>query len=137
MDDVLAGGCHCGAVRYEARGQPFHASICHCEDCRRVTGAPCVAWFSVARDGFRVVRGTMRLYASSPKAERGFCGDCGTSLTFAEHGLPGEIDVATASLDDPARVPPVAHLRVARKLPWLRFADGLPIYPGTRADGVE
>ncbi|WP_424134199.1 GFA family protein [Roseomonas chloroacetimidivorans] len=133
---VLAGGCHCGKLRYEARGTPFHPTICHCVDCRRVAGAPCVAWFSVARNQFRITSGEMRRYASSPRAERGFCGDCGTPLTFAAHELPGEIDVTTASLDDPGKVPPADHTRTARRLRWMRFADGLPAYPGTRAEGM-
>ena len=135
MDGVLMGGCHCGAVRYEARGVPFHPTICHCVDCRRVAGAPVVAWFSVARDGFRVVRGAMRLYASSPRAERGFCADCGTPLTFAAHELPGEIDVTTASLDDPARVPPADHTQLVSRLAWMVVADGLPQYRTTRDRG--
>ena len=135
MGEVLAGGCHCGAVRYEAEGVPFHPTICHCGDCRRVAGAPVVAWFTVARDAFRLVRGKMRLYASSPRAERGFCGDCGTPLTFAAHDLPAEMDVTTASLDDPARMPPADHTQVASRLPWMVVADGLPQYPTTRGEG--
>jgi hypothetical protein len=135
-ESLLAGGCHCGKVRYEARGRTFNPTICHCADCRRVAGAPCVAWFSVERDGFRVVAGEMRLYASSAPAERGFCADCGTSLTFQAHDLPGEIDVTTASLDEPGRVPPADHTRTARRLPWMRFADGLPAYPRTREEGL-
>ena len=132
---VLTGGCHCGAVRYEAQGEPFHATVCHCGDCRRVAGAPMVAWFSVARAGFRVVSGAMRIYASSARAERGFCGDCGTTLTFAEHGLPGEIDVATASLDDPALVPPADHVQFGSRLLWVVPGDGLPRFPRTRDEG--
>ncbi|HEY8610701.1 MAG TPA: GFA family protein [Roseomonas sp.] len=133
---VLAGGCHCGAVRYEARGTAFNATICHCVDCRRVAGAPCVAWFSVARDGFHVVKGEPRRYASSTRAERSFCGSCGTPLTFAAHDARDEIDITTASLDKPARVPPADHTRTARRLRWMRFADGLPAFPGTRAEGL-
>ena len=134
-DAVLAGGCHCGAVRYEARGEPFHATFCHCADCRRVAGAPVVAWFSVAREGFRVVSGRMRTYASSPGVERGFCGECGTALTYAADTSPGEIDVTTASLDDPARVPPWDHVKFASRLPWVVPGDGLPRFAGGRDEG--
>ena len=39
-----AGGCHCGAVRYEVEGTPQHVALCHCKDCRKSAGAPMVAW---------------------------------------------------------------------------------------------
>ena len=43
---MLAGGCYCGAVRYETRGEPIERALCHCSICRATTGAPAVvgAW---------------------------------------------------------------------------------------------
>ena len=46
---TLTGGWVCGAVRYEADGAPFHATLCHCVDGRRASGAPGLAWFSARR----------------------------------------------------------------------------------------
>ena len=56
--NVLQGGCHCGQVRYEVTGRPYHLTVCHCTDCRRTSGAPMVAWFSVAPQEFRITNGT-------------------------------------------------------------------------------
>src|SRR5687767_12371984 len=36
---MIQGGCLCGAVRYEAAGQPYNITHCHCTDCRRSSGA--------------------------------------------------------------------------------------------------
>ena len=55
---MFEGGCFYGQIRYEAHGAPFNATLCHCADCRRVTGAPLVAWFSVARSDFQFVAGS-------------------------------------------------------------------------------
>jgi len=38
-----AGGCLCGAVRYECGGEPQFSLQCHCRDCQRQSGAPHVA----------------------------------------------------------------------------------------------
>lgn len=131
---MLDGGCFCGAVRYVAEGEPFHPTICHCADCRRAAGAPCVAWFSVATARLRFTRGRPRFFASSAKAERGFCADCGTTLTWRGLATPEEIDVTIASLDDPEAVPPADHTQAASRLSWLKLADGLPRIPGWRTE---
>ncbi|HXD39059.1 MAG TPA: GFA family protein [Ramlibacter sp.] len=121
----LTGGCLCGAVRYEARGAPFHRTVCHCSICRRSTGAPMVAWFSVKLADFTITAGLPRHYRSSNQAVRSCCPACGTQLTFKYDGLQ-EIDVTVGSLDDPAAVPPEDHTYVSSQLPWVRLADGLP-----------
>lgn len=36
---VRRGGCACGAVRYEVRGEPTVVGLCHCADCRRESGS--------------------------------------------------------------------------------------------------
>ncbi|HWL83259.1 MAG TPA: GFA family protein [Roseomonas sp.] len=123
---MLTGGCACGRVRYEADGTPFNATICHCEDCRRSSGAPVVAWFSVPTASLRFTAEAPRHFASSAMAQRGFCPDCGTSLTYQRQDLPDEIDITTASLDDPEQVPPQDHTWVRSQLTWVRLADGLP-----------
>jgi hypothetical protein len=128
---VLAGGCYCGDIRYEASGAPFQETVCHCSICRRTAGAPMVAWFTVARAQFRLLRSTPREFRS-PQAMRTFCPRCGTQLTFAHDDFPDEIDVTTASLDDPNAMPPREHIYVGTKLDWIKLDDGLPQYRGGR-----
>lgn len=128
----LTGGCLCGRVRYEAGGTPFHETVCHCSICRRASGAPLVAWFSVPRAAFRVTAGTPTRFASSTTGTRSFCPACGTQITFEDAAHPDEIDVTTASLDDPGALPPRDHVHEATRLPWVRLCDGLPTYPEAR-----
>lgn len=123
---MLHGGCFCGALRYEAGGAPFHLTNCHCSICRGTTGAPFVAWFSVPRASFRLVRGSPTRFWSSAKGVRSFCARCGTQLTFEHEDARDEIDVTTCSLDDPGRLPPEDHTRTSSRLRWIRLADGLP-----------
>jgi hypothetical protein len=130
---MLAGGCYCGAVRYEVDGAIFHRTLCHCVDCRRVAGAPALAWFSVARAGLRFVRGSPAQFRSSSPVTRAFCAQCGTPLTYARDDAPGEIDVTTCSLDDPEAAPPEDHTFTHSRLSWLATSDKLPQYPRTRA----
>jgi len=129
---VIAGGCFCGAVRYEfPDGAAFNETICHCSICRRTTGAPFVAWFTVRRVELRF-QGTLARFNSTPGAIRGFCPGCGTQITFENAAFPDEIDVTTCSLDHPALVPPVDHTFAADKVDWIVLCDGLPCHAGER-----
>ncbi|ONG56472.1 aldehyde-activating protein [Pseudoroseomonas deserti] len=125
------GGCHCGAIRYVAKGEPYNATACHCLDCRRSSGAPFMAWFSVATQNFAVTQGTMALYASSPGVQRGFCGACGTSLTYFNASL-GEVDVSTATLDEPSEPAPRDHIWVQSRIPWVELGTFLPAHARNR-----
>ena len=131
---MLQGGCFCGGIRYEAEGTPFHLTNCHCSICRRTTGAPFVAWFSVPRSEFRFVLGTPTRFRSSAKGVRSFCPCCGTQLTFEHDDAVDEIDVTTCSLDDPARLAPEDHTRTSAKLRWVVLADGLPEHREARSE---
>ncbi len=33
----IEGGCHCGALRYEAQIDPEGVGICHCTDCQTLS----------------------------------------------------------------------------------------------------
>jgi hypothetical protein len=106
--------------------------LCHCSICRRTSGAPAVAWFTVSAASFEIVAGQPVTFQSSDHGTRSFCPRCGTPLTFRSTRFPGEIDVTTCSLDDPEAVPPQDHTRTSSRLGWLKLADGLPAFPEAR-----
>jgi hypothetical protein len=133
---MLKGGCFCGRIRYEAAGQPFHRTSCHCSICRRTTGAPFVTWYSVSRSQFRFVLGEPTRFRSTAKATRSFCPGCGTQLTFEHQDSADEIDITTCSLDDPNALPPEDHTRTSSKLSWIILADGLPECEEARPEGT-
>ena len=132
---TLQGGCFCGAVRYVIDGDTFNSTLCHCSDCRRSAGVPAVAWVSAAMDGFRFSQGNAATFHSSEHVLRSFCATCGTTLTYQDNREPDELDIATATLDDPAAIPLGDHTFVKERLPWMQSHDGLPEYPGARSEG--
>lgn len=130
----LSGGCQCGAVRYEVDGEPQHAALCHCSDCRKSAGAPMVAWAAFAESEFKETKGAAKAYNSSGASMRSFCGDCGTGLYFRNADtLPGIVDIQIATLDDPEALPAIGHIQVAERISWMEHAHTLPHfarYPG-------
>jgi len=123
----LAGGCHCGAIRYQVTGDPLTHAHCHCSDCRRHAGAPMVGWTMYPETALRVVRGVPKIYKSSPHVQRYFCGDCGTGLFYCNaEVLPGLVDIQSATYDSPDAVPAQIHIQVAERIAWMEHAHELP-----------
>ena len=81
-EPVLTGGCQCGAVRYALYADPAAASICHCRMCQKAMGNLFMANASVPRKEFAWTAGVPATWQSSQIAERGFCQQCGTPLSF-------------------------------------------------------
>ena len=132
----LRGGCHCGAVRYEVRGDPVHVALCHCADCRRASGAPMVAWAAFRSGDFACLAGQATTRNSSGASMRSFCADCGTGLWFVnEEALPGLVDVQSATLDDPGALVPQAQIQVAERLGWMADLHRLPEF--RRCPGMD
>ncbi len=127
------GQCHCGAIRYEASGEPAYEAICHCGDCRRHAGAPMVGWAAFHGDAV-TISGEPAVYHSSEHGRRHFCATCGTSLFYTnEVVLPGLLDIQSGTFDQPEAYPPKIHVQAAERLGWLDGIDALPSfkrYPG-------
>jgi hypothetical protein len=130
---ATTGKCHCGAIAWSAEGPPEHHALCHCEDCRRWSGAPMVGWIAW-KDDQVAVTGTPAVYHSSEHGVREFCGTCGTGLFYRNAAfLPGIIDIHSGTLDDPESQPPGAQIMVKDRLSWTKGMTDLPefaTYPG-------
>jgi len=113
--------------------QTIHHALCHCQDCRRSSGAPMVAWAMAPADQVKIT-GKTRVYESSESGRRQFCEVCGTGLFYSNEAVfPGMIDVQFATLDNPDALAPDVHIQVAERIGWMATAHQLPAferYPG-------
>lgn len=128
--EIHRGGCLCGALRYEVRGPALQSTVCHCEDCRRASGAPFVAWTFFRNGSLFWLKGKPKLLRHADR-ERTFCGDCGSPLTFFDPAIPELFEANTNSLDDPSAYPPGDHCWTCDELPW---TEGIAFLPRYKAD---
>lgn len=123
------GGCFCGAIRYRAAAGPLRVTHCHCRHCRGVSGAPFVTWVEFPAGSLTILQGEPVTFSSRPGVTRGFCGRCGTQITYRNQEAPGIAEITACSLDDPSRVTPRDHVWHDRRVPWIHLNDGLPAHP--------
>ncbi|KAI5866296.1 Mss4-like protein [Durotheca rogersii] len=126
------GGCLCGKIRISFEGEPEAKVLCHCADCRKITGSAFSTNALVPAARFAVAAGQPRTLER--RAESGnpitshFCGDCGTTLWREGPGYAGFKIVKTGVLDDPAAtfdaLRPAAELFVRSRAAWLSPIPG-------------
>jgi hypothetical protein len=120
--NIYEGRCLCGAVRFAAKGAPKWVLWCHCESCRRHSGAPASVFVAFENDAVSVTQGAIRKYRSSPGTERGFCESCGSTLTCASDRLPTETHFHIGAFDQAKDLKPTGELFADERLPWLRLS---------------
>ncbi|MEZ5892102.1 MAG: GFA family protein [Parvularculaceae bacterium] len=113
-----SASCQCGAVRAEMSGAPRFVANCHCNSCRRATGAAFSTWVGFTDDAVRWPAGAPSFYASSKGVKRGYCGKCGTPLTYASDKWPGETHFLIGVMGDPHAYTPTGEVFAEDALAW-------------------
>ncbi len=94
MAETHRGGCYCGAVEIELRGDPLEMGYCHCENCRRYSAAPVSAFTLWKWESVNLMKGAEFLgkFKSSEISDRRYCTNCGSHIAV-DHATLGLIDV--------------------------------------------
>jgi hypothetical protein len=126
-----AGGCLCGAVRYEVTGPLRDVVLCHCGRCRRTHGHV-AAYAACAHTELVLVTARALRWYEADGRERGFCGVCGASLFWRAAGRDA-ISIAAGTLDEPTGLRTIAQIHTADRGDYYavggegeRFPGGLP-----------
>ncbi|HEV2594630.1 MAG TPA: GFA family protein [Sphingomicrobium sp.] len=133
---ALAGGCRCGACRYELDYDSIPATYaCHCLDCQKMTGSGFSEHAMIPADRFRIEGDVVQW--DHPNSQRKvtsqrFCAVCKTRLYSSNEGRPGVVIVRMGTLDESTQIVPLVHLWVKRKQTWI----GLPAGAETFEEGI-
>jgi len=120
-----AGGCLCGAVRYEIQGPLRDIVGCHCGQCRKTSGHH-VAATQGRWDKLRFLNDEALIwFRSSDVASRAFCGRCGSNLFWRRHGNEN-VSIFAGSLDQPTGLRMVSHIHAESAGDYYEISDGLP-----------
>ena len=132
MGQKIAGGCACGAVRYETEADPIVMVNCHCRDCQRNTGSGYAA-VMVLPAAAVTLTGEPRYFRTVGNAgkwiDRGFCPVCGSPVTLKLERFPDAIGIHAASLDNPSVYRPAMDIFTDSAWPWDAMAGGTQKMP--------
>lgn len=125
----VTGGCHCGAITYEAEVDPEKCAICHCSDCQTISGTA-FRTVVVATPGTLKVTGTPKEYIktaqSGNKRVQAFCGDCGSSLwATSTDPDPKPYNLRLGSVHQREQFSPKVQIWHRSSQPWLPGLDDI------------
>ncbi|MFL6548727.1 MAG: GFA family protein [Povalibacter sp.] len=121
---MIAGSCHCGAIRWTFAGMPESATACNCTLCRRYG----VLWiYDFEGEGIHLT-GTTQIYMRGEAIEFHFCPTCGCVVSWRSRSVDKEGRRRTAVNLRLAVPEPVAHLPIDH-------FDGLNTFEDLPRDG--
>jgi len=126
---TISGGCHCGAITYEAEVDPDKVSVCHCTDCQTLSGSAFRVVVPAKREGFRLT-GEPRIYVktgeSGRKRAQGFCAACGTPIYSADVADPQVFNIRVGTVRQRAQLLPKMQIWCRSALGWSMRLEPVP-----------
>ena len=102
---IHKGGCACGKVRYEVKGNPEVTAVCHCRYCQLRSGSAFGTLVYFSKENFKLVFGRCSSFKfvseSGNSWKNQFCKHCATTLTSRLEVRPNEVGVAGGTFDPP------------------------------------
>ncbi len=101
----ITGKCYCGALQYEANGEPAFKGQCHCRECQYFSGGSPNVIIAMPTDGFSYTKGKPKVFARSDlpaPVSREFCAECGTQIAARVASMGAVIAIKAGTLDDPS-----------------------------------
>ena len=132
MPKLYAGGCACGAIRYETISEPIFENHCQCRDCQKRSGTGHGSYLTFPSRADVTITGEAkewRIVADSGNEKiHAFCPTCGTPVYLTFSVMPDLIAVHAASLDDPGLFNPQVVTYTMRAHGWDMMSPSLATF---------
>jgi hypothetical protein len=125
------GGCLCGALRYEAEGEPQFSGLCYCADCRKASGSGFIPFLGFSSQVVRFTGSSVKFSskaASGRDAVRNSCPTCGSLVHGGEIGKHDQFTIYAGTLDDPSMFHPTIAIFTRDHPEWATVPAGLKTY---------
>ena len=128
---TYSGGCLCGALRYEATGEPTMCGYCCCSDCRKASGSGFIPFMGFSRSSVRFSGQTLSHLSKAARggdAVRNSCAVCGGLVFGGEVEHSDSFTIYAGSLDDASGFRPAIAIFNRQRPAWVVLPPGLKVY---------
>ena len=124
----FTGSCLCLAITYKSNSAPLRTFNCHCDDCKKCSGAPFLTNIFVNENDLDI-RGNLRSYIhhseSGNEITKKFCDQCGCQMFSLNEGRPGLVRIHAGTVNELAVVKPKGDVWVSKKIPSIKLDETL------------
>ena len=127
------GNCFCKKTTWEFEGDMTWGCYCHCDDCRKASGAAYLTNLFVKAEGLTIEGERMEF---KHKADSGSdmtkvnCAKCGSPVYGLNSSREGIVVIRAGSLDQKELVKPGVNLFVPHKIPSTPLDEDLKTFDG-------
>ena len=126
----VEGGCHCGAITYEAEVNPEKVVICHCTDCQKLSGTAFRTVIFTEDESFNLKSGELKNYIKTAESgnERiqAFCPNCGSSIySTSVGGAPKMLGLRVGAINQRSELQPSKQVWCRSAQVWLNQIDDM------------
>lgn len=122
MSEHTTGSCLCHSVQYVIKEDINAVTNCHCNTCKKITGAAFETIAVVSDKNLEITEGInlITTYQITKNAQKHFCSICGTPIYNINNKYPGRCMVLIGSLDDPSSAVPTMNIFCESMFPWVK-----------------
>lgn len=130
MSENITGSCLCGKVKYEIENQFARFFLCHCAQCRKITGSAHASNLFGDPEGFNWTAGE-KIVKRFDYPNRGFtnafCGECGSGVPYLNQSSTA-IVVPAGSLDTEPKFTSSSRIFHVERAEWDKLADSAEVF---------
>ena len=136
----ISGSCFCSAVQFKVNGAHKSVVNCHCNFCRKHSGAAFSTYVAVPETALEITSGAESLAAFlfAEDAQKHFCKQCGSPIFNTNARYPGLSMIYLGAIAAPSNFVPTANIHCESQLAWISAIAELRAFPqgiGKRAAG--
>lgn len=130
MSENKTGSCKCNEVNYAITSDVEMVANCHCNTCRKMSGAAFATIVVIDEQNFEIIAGRNELisYQVTENTVKYFCRICGTPVYSLNKQLPGKYMIPIGSLDNPEKFTPSVNIFCESMLSWVNSIDDIPSF---------
>jgi hypothetical protein len=117
----ISGSCFCNAVKYKLNVTPKAVVNCHCNFCRKHSGAAFSTYAVVPEAALEITDGQHSISAFQIKenAHKHFCKQCGSPIYNKNERYQGLCMVYLGGISESTNIVPTANIYCESQLAWV------------------